>query len=337
MAFSRRLGVVAIVGVSWLVAIGCDDSDDKIPQGSAAGEGGEAPSAGKSSVAGSKNEGGKAGGGSAGKGGASTGGSGGDAGNGGTPSEAGQGGTGANAGMGGETAGASGETNVRGDGGSSGQGGLPPVAASCSFTCANDDDCLIGQNDSQKCNVVSHKCEDPATACTADVDCLVSQSFWFFTCDDDDGCDPDYERCVDAGGKGYCATLPDPDCFGGVPRTFPRFGTAGTIEVCASADPRCRGGACELGCGDETNGCEQGNGDTCSAVTGLCECTQGTECTTSGICGGDGHCKQCANDDDCAATVATTGLGACVEGKCGCANETTCINPGYATATAACQ
>ena len=29
MAFSRRLGVVCILGVSWLVAVGCSDDSDK--------------------------------------------------------------------------------------------------------------------------------------------------------------------------------------------------------------------------------------------------------------------------------------------------------------------
>jgi len=337
MAFSRRLGVIWIAGASWLLAVGCDDSEDQVERLAGAGDAGEAPSAGKSSIAGSQNDGGKAGAGSAGEGGTTSGGNGaagggGDAGSGGNSAgQAGAGGEAAGAaGVGGEATG-----GVGGAGGQGGEGGVA-VAATCSFSCANDAACLIGQNGSQKCNLVSHRCEDPTTACTADVDCLISQSAWFFTCADDDGCDPDFEACIDAGGgQGFCATLPDPDCFGGVPRTFPRLGAAGTVEVCASAAPRCMGGACTHGCGD--TGCGQGNGNTCSTATGLCECTLGTECTKTGVCGGDAHCQQCKIDNDCAATVALDGRGICVQGTCGCASPTTCVNPGYASATAACQ
>jgi hypothetical protein len=350
MAFSRRLSVIGMVGASWLLAIACEGDDIHDDTQPVAGEAGEAPIAGKSSAAGSKNNGGKAGGGDAGEGGGTSGAAGGgnggttsDAGNGGTTSGAGQAGSGETAGAGGgeSPGGAGGATG--GQGGAGGEGGASTaVAASCSFSCINDDACIINQNiDTFKCNPVSHRCEDPTTACAVDADCLPSQSFWSVPCVDDDACDPDFEACVDANGKGFCASLPDPDpdfpCFFGVPRTLSRFGTPGTVEVCAGADPRCMGGACAPGCGDALGACGQGNGDTCSAATGLCECTQGTECTKTGVCGGDGHCQQCKIDEDCAATVATTGYGICVAGKCGCANPTTCVNPGYATAMAACE
>ena len=61
MAFSRRLGTICIVGASWLVAVGCDDNEDQVFPRAGAGEGGEAPGGGKSSVAGSQSNGGKAG------------------------------------------------------------------------------------------------------------------------------------------------------------------------------------------------------------------------------------------------------------------------------------
>src|SRR5688500_8452027 len=47
MAYSRRLGVVGILGVCFFVAVGCDDSDDKTVNEAEAGEGGESSSAGK--------------------------------------------------------------------------------------------------------------------------------------------------------------------------------------------------------------------------------------------------------------------------------------------------
>jgi hypothetical protein len=345
MALSRRLGTICIVGASWLVAVGCDDNDDQVFPRAGAGEGGEAPGGGKSSVAGSQSHGGKASAGSAGEGGINPGGAGGDAGSGGTPGEAGQAGAGETAGAGGESPGGAGGAGGAsgGQGGSSGEGGTPSeVAASCSFTCANDEACVIGQNnDSFKCNPVSHRCEDPTKACTSDAECLPTRSFWTVHCADDSECTPTFEACVEANGQGFCASISDPEpdpCFGGgVPRTLPRFGASGSVQVCADADPRCFAGECGPGCGDPDHACGKGNGNACSAATGLCECAQPSECTKTGVCGGDGHCTECANDEDCAATVALTGLGVCVAGKCGCANPTTCVNPGYATATAACQ
>ena len=352
MAFSSRLGVVCIAGASWLLAVGCDDSEDRVSgtAGTAGtGEAGEGPGGGKSSVAGSQN-GGKAGdsAGSSGNGGTTSGGSNGEAGVAGRGEQAGAGGEMAGAaGVAGETNGgaggaAGGQGGQGGAGGAGGEGG-ELTAASCSFSCADDAACVIAPNNhTHKCNPVSHRCEDPTTACTADVDCLPALSFWAIQCVDDTGCVSGFQACVNVNGKGFCAdlsdpTFPDEPCFGGAPRTLPRFGTSGTVEVCASPDPRCFAGACALGCGDPAVGCPTGNGNTCSATTGLCECTQGTECTKTGVCGGDGHCQQCKIDDDCAATAVFDGRGVCVAGTCGCASPTTCVNPGYASATAACQ
>ena len=60
MAFSRRLGVVGIVGASWLVAVACSDDSDKIKvagEAGEAGQGGETPSGGKANAGGSSNNG----------------------------------------------------------------------------------------------------------------------------------------------------------------------------------------------------------------------------------------------------------------------------------------
>jgi hypothetical protein len=343
MAFSRRLGVVWIAGASWLIAVGCDDSEDQVTGPAGAGAAGEAPGGGTASVAGSQNDGGKAGA-SSGSGGMTPGGQaggGGDAGHGG-------GGDGGAAGAGGGdmagAAGGAGDTSgVGGAGGQSGAGGeggaFESVAVPhCSFTCDSDDDCLIDGDDTEKCNLTRHRCEDPTQACTSDAGCLVALSAWFKPCTNASNCTAIIEACVDAGGQGFCAPLPVASaCTGSnVPRTLPRFDTQGTVEVCAHPDPRCFNRVCRPGCGAPSAPCGIGNGDTCNTVTGLCDCRYSTECDATGICGSNGQCQECAVDADCAANVTDT---ACIGGKCGCASAATCaaIDPGYESAPAVCQ
>jgi hypothetical protein len=348
MAFSRRLGVVGIAAASWLVAVGCDDDEDQVRPSSGAGEAGEAPIAGKSSVAGSQNNGGKAGSsaGTAGQGGTASGNAG-AAGEGGA-SGAGQAGSGETAGAGGgggALGGAGGAGGAAGgQAGQAGQGGeggvLTAAAPHCSFTCVSDDDCVVDGDDSIKCNLTTHACEDPTTACTVDANCLVSLSFWFKPCTDDSACTANTEACVAADGQGFCATLPeagDPACDGSnVAKTLPRFGAQGTVSVCAHPDARCFSGVCRPGCGTPNVGCGIGNGDTCSTATGLCECTSGTECTATGICRKNGQCQECVTNEECAENVTDT---VCVGGKCGCATADACsaIDPGYTSAPAACE
>jgi hypothetical protein len=363
MAFSRRLSVIGMVGASWLLAIACEGDDIHDDTQPVAGEAGEAPIAGKSSAAGSKNNGGKAGA-SAGTGGTSgAAGGGGDAGNGGTTSDAGNGGTMSDAGNGGtmsgagqagssETAGAGGSGGeslggggsggaTGGDGGSGGDGGTIPaiVVPHCSFACTSDDDCLIEDDDSQKCNPVKHVCEDPAESCTNDEQCLISKSGWGTSCANDAGCTANTQACVQANGQGYCATLPtanDPACLNSrVAKVLPKFGATGTVEVCASPDQRCFSGTCRPGCGAPNSGCGLGNGDTCNAATGLCECKTGGECEGTSLCGPDKHCLRCVTNDDCASTVLDL---TCIQGHCGCGDPSQCVDfLGYSNATAQCQ
>jgi len=351
MAFSRRLGVVGILGASWLVAVGCADDSDKVSVG-AAGEAGEAPSGGKATAGGSQNEGGKgATAGTAGKAGATAGGSGGApgaagmGGNGATTSGAGQAGAGAMtagaAGVGGEATGGSGGAGggaggVGGASGSAGEGGTPAEvpAPHCAFSCTNDDDCLVDGDDTIKCSTTRHRCEDPSEACTTDDDCLVSLSTWFVPCTDDSGC-AGTEACVATSGGGFCAKLPGAACAApNVPKLLPRFGAQGTVQVCASADPRCFNNICRPGCGASVTACGQGLGDTCSAVDGRCTCAAGSECDAPGVCGSDGHCQECVTNDDCANSAPDT---VCFQGKCGCGSADACIDPGYASAPAQCQ
>lgn len=350
MAFSRRLGVIWIAAASWLVAVGCDDDGDQISSASA-GEGGEAPGGGKPSVAGSKNNGGKAGAsaGSAGKGGSTAGGAGagGDAGNGTTAGSAGQAGSGGAAGGGGEATGgvggaAGGQGGAGGEGGGAGDGGTIPaiVVPHCTFACTSDEDCLLdgGDDDSEKCNPIRHVCEDPTQACTLDAECLAPLSQWDTPCVNDGECTANTEACVQANGQGYCAARPSagsPACgVSNVAKILPRFGAAGTVEVCANADPRCFGHRCRPGCGAPNRPCGTGTGDTCNAATGLCECNTGGECSKTGVCGADKHCDTCETTEDCAATI--TDL-ACIQGRCGCGDPDECVDFGYANATAQCQ
>jgi hypothetical protein len=340
MAFSRHLGVIGILSVSWLVAVGCNDDDDRknVAQGEG-GEAGEGPSGGKSTSAGSANVAGK-GGSAAGEGGMTSGGMtmGGSAGS------AAIGGAGSGAvggddagGVGGASAGAAGSDAA----GAGGAGGTPevPVAKKCDLGCNVDADCN-GIDSVGHCDQTLKRCR--STDCTASTDCAPVASLWFAACADDSGCTPTLERCVAWGGLGYCASVPDSQfpefpCTFGSPTTLPLFGAVGEAEVCADLTQVCSAkGACEPGCG--SLGCDAGTGDTCNPTTGLCECAQSTECTKAGVsvCGGSGLCG-CADDTDCAKTAGTTGLGKCVNGTCGCDSAASCLSTGFPNATKVCE
>ncbi|HKY36436.1 MAG TPA: hypothetical protein VJN18_10880 [Polyangiaceae bacterium] len=315
MAFSRRLGVVSILGACWFVAVGCGDDEDRKTGTEDGGEGGEGAgtsgTAGKSSVAGSQNNAG-----SAGEGGTT----GGSAGSGNAAGEGGSG-SGGDAG-GGIVAGAGGETM-----GGGGEGGAPePVAAMCKYQCDGPEDCTFADAVPYKCNLTTGSCAQ----CVEDGHCLTELSIWFFTCENDSGCMPDVEACVAADGVGYCATVPDaampqtpcPEGFPGIPRMLPRFGAQGDVEVCA-ADARCFDGACVYGCADPFGECGHGDGDNCNPTTGRCECEEGSECNTE-VCGADSHCTECVTSNDCLPDADDTGLDTCVNGKCGCSDAAEC-------------
>lgn len=338
MAFSRGLGVFGIIGMSWIVAVGCGDDDSTNVQPEAGGEGGEAPKGGTSSVAGSKT-GGTAGMSSAGAAGMA-------AGNGGTSGEA-------TGGSGGEppvtpnggAAGDVGASGGAGDAGTSGAGGEAPVALKarqCAYECETNADCIRGTDDSHKCNPVSKRCEDPMTSCSAHADCIPFANF-LAPCPLDQPCDSGYD-CVTLDAVGYCAPRAHSEtgCAGleGDPLTVAKFGGDGTSTVCVTQFTRCKAGECIYGCGDELfgGGCGQvpagpGTGDSCNLETGLCECAQSNECNAGlSVCGGDSHCG-CAADSEC--TVA--GRSVCVAGTCGCATAGDCPSAGYASAPARCE
>jgi hypothetical protein len=313
MAFSRRLGVVGLLGVSWLLAVGCGDDGDKLKNAGDAGEAGEAPTGGKSTSGGSSNN--------AGTGGMSTGGNGGSS-NAGMNAAAGTGGEAGGAGAGGTAeAGAGGAAGAGGQGGAAGAGGTPePTLKSCSNQCEIDADCKIDGSDQLTCDQGSHRCVDVTVAtCAVSDDCVVSMNPWT-TCTTSADCDPDFERCATWQGAGYCMQLHIDDCnFGDVPATLAEFGKADSpVDVCYTA-AACKDKECMPGC--ELIGCGTGDGETCSDLTHLCECTLPAECT-SGICGADHACKQCATSDDCAGGI--SGQDTCVNGACGCSSAAAC-------------
>jgi hypothetical protein len=164
---------------------------------------------------------------------------------------------------------------------------------------------------------------------------MPSVSKWLITCQTDMDCDQS-EACATWMGAGWCAPLPNPECTFGVPTKLPSFGGQGDVEVCASPDPRCDGGLCGPGCGDSSGVmCGNMNGDTCSKATGKCECKVGTECST-GVCGTNKLCAQCAKDEDCG-DLAAFGQDKCINGACGCSAADVCLDLGYANATIVCQ
>lgn len=324
MAFSRRLGVIGILGVCWFVAVGCNDDEDQKDSSSDGGEGGEAPSAGKSSVAGSANNAGKSGAGTAGKGG--TGGTA-TAGTGGETPVAG-GAAGSDAGNGGaagtpEVSGGAGGVAGADAGGAGGVGGDPgvPAAKACSNECEIDGDCVIGTDETLKCNQANHRCEDPL-ACSTGADCVPGINAWDFfpPCTTSADCDPDFQRCTAWQGQGYCAYLELDGCLlpGEVATSLPEFGNDNNqVTVCVVPAVCTEAKQCEPGC--EAGECGDGAGDTCDTVTHLCKCTLGSECT-SNVCGADGVCQECVTAADCEGA----GLDECVNGKCGCSAANVC-------------
>lgn len=310
MAFSRGLGVMGLVTVSWLVAVGCSDDDKNTQQDAQAGEAGE-------SAAGKSADGGKGGGGKGG-----TAGSGGTGGT--TAGTAGDGGA-----SGGEPpivsggAGAGGEPSggAAGDGGA---GGEPALGlAQCAYECGDDDDCLVGGAQVQKiCDVDSKRCVDPSDgACKASAECFPIFNGWA-ECATTGECDEGFV-CATWEGTGYCMSRNLDGCVAGdLDMTLPEFGIADSpVNVCMQS-AACYLGACQPGC--ELIGCEgSGVGETCGQVTHLCECTEGTECDDSGVCGADHQCAECVTDQDCIDKNAL-GLDKCYAGKCGCAGALSC-------------
>jgi hypothetical protein len=333
MAFSRRLGVIGILGACWFVAVGCGDDDSKKADSTDGGEGGEAPSGGKATSGGSANNAGKGGSATAGKGGsggATTAGTGGKGGSGGTAGGA----AGTDAGNGGAAGtpeppvgGAGGAVAGGAGGAEAGAGGVPAaIAKSCANECEIDDDCKIEGAIGQSCSPGSHRCYDSTVAtCTTNDDCKPGASFWFVTCQSDADCaDDNSESCIEFGGVGYCALLSVSDaCDVGLgPKDLPRLGAQGTSNVCVAYDT-CQSGTCQFSCADPDFGvsCGAGTGDTCNPDSGLCECAAAGECD-SGACGADSHCADCKIDDDCPGGI--SGQDVCVNGKCGCSAANVC-------------
>ncbi len=220
----------------------------------------------------------------------------------------------------GGTAGSAGDGSVAGGG----QGGAQstPEARSCAGQCVNDDDCKSGLDSSYRCDPTSKRCVNPTAVCKVHSDCIAFATLWFFSCASDGECLIPGEVCVDAGGVGRCADPPDANsCFPGqTVRSVKRFGAAGVADVCASDAGRCSEGSCILGCGE--TGCTTGDGLTCNPVTGLCGCSQSSECTAPGVsvCNSTTHRCECGSNTDCS----VAGRDQCVAGSCGCSSAAVC-------------
>jgi len=230
------------------------------------------------------------------------------------------------------SAGAGGEAGASGAAGAGGAGGEPSlVSKQCANACKNSGEGAVDGAEIQKiCDPVSKRCVDPSTpTCSVSDDCFPAMNFWE-PCDSSTACN-DVQRCITWQGAGYCANLNSDSCFPEeLALTLAEFGTAdSTVNVCV-VPAACNHGACEPGC--ETVGC--GDGLECGATSHLCECSTGSECPDSGVCGDDHLCAQCVTDDDCSAPDA--GLDKCVNGVCGCSSASVCPDP-TASATPVCE
>jgi hypothetical protein len=212
-------------------------------------------------------------------------------------------------------------------------GASAPTLRFCAYQCTTDDDCLVNESDvGFRCHPLRKRCERPEDVCQTAADCVVYASFWTDACTSDAECGT--RACIDAGGYGRCASKPNKTlgCLfpGTSPMTLPRFGEAGTVEICASAAGRCRDGRCFLGCtGDQD--CGKGHGDTCNTQSGICECASSSECGLS-TCNTTTHHCECVSNFSC--TV--PGRDLCVEGKCGCSSTSVCTSD-FAGATPVCE
>jgi hypothetical protein len=216
------------------------------------------------------------------------------------------------------------------------------TADSCNYVCVDDDDCVVGPSMDYKCHPTRKRCERPELACDAHGDCVAFASGWTSACANDSECTPGFEACIDAGGRGLCAFLPDSTlgCFlGGTETTLPRFGAKGMEVVCASDAGRCDDqNRCFTGCSDApTTICSlaNGRGTTCNATTGLCECTADIQCSADGVstCNMTTHQCECVGSGDC--TV--MGADECVSGRCGCSSTSVCTATTFPLATAVCE
>jgi len=332
-----------------LVLSSCDGDDDTV--GGSGGTAGKAPAAGNAGKAGGagKGGGGGRGGGKAGaagnaEGGAAasdTGGAGAGAqsGGGGTLSSGGTG----NVGAAGQSVGGNGaESGASGSSGA-GAGGANGELLTCHIGCSTSDDCASESADIRRCDATLHLCVE----CTTHAECIPRASNWFSACTQDDDCFTDFgEVCVDVGGSGLCAAVPDMTlgCLfpGEVPLTFDKFGVvpAEQVEVCGKDSGRCSDYHCSVGCTDAENYCTSVNpgfGDTCNEATGQCTCVSDDECSAgpSPHCNPTTHlCDECATHDDC--SVAANGQ-ECNAGRCGCSGVASCPDTSFPDGTPLCE
>ena len=218
---------------------------------------------------------------------------------------------------------------------SSGGGALDDAAGAkrCAEACSKDEDCLTGTLDQGfKCNPTTRRCEKFAEPCLADVECIPGASLWLVDCASDADCFlfSGDESCVDVAGAGKCAkraALTDAGtdgCEFPVPDAIEvyRFGSPGTVVVCADASHKCHEGTCIVSCAN-TPCTPDANGSICNEETGLCECVVDDDCRGAGVsrCNTETRRCECTRDSDCD-DVANTDT--CVAGRCGCSSRANC-------------
>ena len=221
------------------------------------------------------------------------------------------------------------------DVGGAGAGGAPDGALLiCQTGCESSEDCATPYV-SATCDETLHLCVE----CTEHDDCIPKTNGWFIACTSDADCDDFSPACIDVGGVGRCAGIPD--CILGVSTPYPRFGIEPVemVDVCVVDSGRCNAQhSCFTGCTDAPDFCTSfspGHGDTCDATTGECECASDAECTFTGHCNLTTHrCDECSSNDDCSG--APTG-GECHDGRCGCSTIAACPDSSFPDGTTLCE
>lgn len=221
--------------------------------------------------------------------------------------------------------------------GAGGSGGDPnAVAETCAEICNVDSDCFksVGVSNGRICSPTTHRCV--VHTCDGDTECVPVGTAWTVPCSDDGGCSST-QTCIDLKGAGRCAALPDNGtCTTGMETvSWKHFGDANNVTICADTSYKCKVNNCVKPC---TSTSCTAPGSACNSVTGLCDL-----CTSDQACGGSTkppHCNvntgrcECVLNSDCAAVINTN---VCVNGRCGCSSDTTCVRKTGNNSTLICE
>ncbi|MCA9684572.1 MAG: hypothetical protein KC457_20470 [Myxococcales bacterium] len=180
-----------------------------------------------------------------------------------------------------------------------------PSGNFCLHTCAADADCMVGGMDiGLTCQAGS--CAGDSGGCADNNECIALFSGWQVACTAGGGeCDAVGQVCIDVNG-GVCA-IPPSDVI--MCETFLMEEMEVTdidgnaVTVCGNPNAICSDGACIDPCQSDADCSANPTAPVCNTGTGLCEC---------------------GTDADCA--MAGAGAPACVNGRCGCAEDQNCVD-----------